>query len=133
MVRAGERRRASHARGSAVLQSIIDGAATAGYVAEGKELNSVNYGVPQVRRRIFVIGNRLGLPIDFPSPTHGANGLPFLTVRDAISDLPPLTPGADTSEHEYRRHAVASAYQNAMRGHNGAVDGNCHSEFTVGD
>ena len=35
------------------------------------EVNSVNYGAPQIRERVLFIGNRFNAQVDFPSPTHG--------------------------------------------------------------
>lgn len=35
------------------------------------EVNSVNYGAPQIRERVLFIGNRFGAQIAFPDPTHG--------------------------------------------------------------
>src|SRR5699024_4137026 len=35
-----------------------------------KLLNMADYGVPQLRERVFIIGNRLGHEVDFPLPTH---------------------------------------------------------------
>lgn len=67
------------------------------------EVNSVNYGAPQVRERILFIGNKFGHQIDFPQPTHGKpkssneliqgslfdspNIKPWKTLKDAIGDL----------------------------------------------
>ena len=63
------------------------------------EVNSVNYGAPQIRERALLIGNREGLKLDFPQPTHGpVQGLqpplfedasmhPWATLRDAIGSL----------------------------------------------
>lgn len=34
------------------------------------EVNSVNYGAPQIRERVLFIGNRYNAQVDFPSPTH---------------------------------------------------------------
>ena len=76
------------------------------------EVNSVNYGAPQIRERALFIGNRLGVIIDFPHPTHGIKEgrpseekaqtefgfthpddlLPWSTLRDAIGDLNELNP-----------------------------------------
>ncbi len=58
-------------------------------------LNAADYGVPQVRRRVFIIGNKLGIPNSFPEPTHSEEPrnlglLPWVTLRDAIGDLPEL-------------------------------------------
>ena len=60
-------------------------------------LNAVEFGVPQVRERVFVIGSREGGEFDFPEATHlsprGAFSNQklekFLTAWDAIGDLPP--------------------------------------------
>ena len=52
---------------------------------------AVDYGVPQERRRMFMIGNRLGINFVPPAKTHFAinsgNKPEFITVGDAIMDL----------------------------------------------
>lgn len=61
------------------------------YTATFGVLNAAEYGVPQRRRRGFVLASRIG-PIDWPAKTHGPEGsgqAPYRTVRDAIGDLPP--------------------------------------------
>lgn len=53
-------------------------------------LNAVNFGVPQLRQRLFLIGNRVGVaPVRYPEPELESPGQ-FLTVREAIADLPNL-------------------------------------------
>lgn len=37
-------------------------------------INVADYGVPQIRKRTLIIGNRLGIHPDFPLPTHSENG-----------------------------------------------------------
>ena len=58
-------------------------------------LNAADYGVPQLRTRVFLVGSRDGRPFDFPTPTHCAPGaessdqrIPHRTTWDAIGDLP---------------------------------------------
>lgn len=51
------------------------------------DVNSVNYGAPQSRGRVLLIGNRFKDLVDLPKPTHGPNVLPWLTLGDAIGDL----------------------------------------------
>jgi DNA (cytosine-5)-methyltransferase 1 len=75
-----------------------------GYHLDIYEVNAVNYGAPQIRERALFIGNRLGLQVDFPPPTHGpedpalsdeiqrglfeqARLLPWKTMGDVIGTL----------------------------------------------
>ncbi|RQO78246.1 DNA (cytosine-5-)-methyltransferase [Aquitalea sp. FJL05] len=63
----------------------------AGYNVTFKVLNAAEYGVPQERKRIFIVGIRqdFGITFTFPEATHGPKAdSPFVTIRDAISDLP---------------------------------------------
>lgn len=52
---------------------------------------AADYGVPQMRYRMFMIGNRLGIDFEEPLPTHypiGSGCIPeYTTVGDAIMDL----------------------------------------------
>lgn len=59
-------------------------------------LNAADFGVPQMRRRLFVVASREGKPFHFPTATHvsaddgpGNGERPtYLTAWDAIGDLP---------------------------------------------
>ena len=42
-----------------------------GYRVESRELRGCDYGAPTIRKRLFVIARRDGLPIVWPAPTHG--------------------------------------------------------------
>lgn len=54
-------------------------------------IHATDYGVPQERQRMFMIGNRLGIKFQKPKPTHhpiGSGLFPeYTTVGDAIMDL----------------------------------------------
>lgn len=54
-------------------------------IAEPKVLNAVDYGVPQFRERLILVGNRKGLKFDYPVPIRESERK---TVLDAIGDLP---------------------------------------------
>ncbi|MCT2278648.1 DNA cytosine methyltransferase [Micromonospora chalcea] len=86
-----------------------------GYRFEQAVVDAAEYGVPQRRRRVLVIGSRVTEP-ELPSPTHSAAGknekgrkrLPFVTVRDTIEGLPALASGEqDPTDdfHKARRHS----------------------------
>ena len=53
------------------------------------QLNAANYGVPQVRHRVFVIASIDGSELVMPPATHGCRDdqVPWLTTWDAIGDL----------------------------------------------
>lgn len=101
-----------------------------GYTLRAAILLAADYGVPQLRRRLFVVGVEEGVEFEFPEPTHlGAwrrDGrekweeerirrglLRHLTLRDALGDLPPLLSGALPAD-EYLRDAE-SGYEKLMR------------------
>lgn len=58
-----------------------------GYEIDYKVVNMAEYGVPQKRRRVIVLGNRLGIPVEecFPKPDHTEDE--YETVWDHIKDL----------------------------------------------
>lgn len=66
------------------------------YAPEIAVLNAADYGVPQQRRRLFVVAARDGTPFRFPEPTHGGpdtvlpgdNRRRWMTAWDALHDLP---------------------------------------------
>ena len=86
-----------------------------GYETKSQILNAADYGAPQIRYRTVVLGWRRGLPpLEFPPPTNGEkDGLrPYLTLMEAISDLPPI--GAGESSDNYAT-PPQNEYQRRMR------------------
>ena len=104
----------SAGKGEAV-GSIIGGLRELGYEVETRILRAEEYGVPQERRRIFFLGNRLGIPVLWPQPSHGWNLKPFVTVWDAIGDLPPLRNGEVPAHRQRYRTEPQSEFQASMR------------------
>lgn len=91
-------------RNGEIVREIIEDFDSAGYAAQARILNAVEYGVPQIRKRIFFIAVRkdLKIAILWPEPTHTySNSIPFegkklkpaVTVWEAIGDLPAPVPG----------------------------------------
>lgn len=73
------------------LQAQKESLENAGYVVFAQRLNAKNYGVPQSRNRIFIVGVREDITYKyvFPEPTHGPNcQSPYLTQAKAIGGLP---------------------------------------------
>lgn len=70
-------------------------------------LNAAEYGVPQLRKRFFLVAHRDGKRFQFPEPTHGDRSeeltlfdldvAPFVTAWDAIGDLCDEQHGEDLS------------------------------------
>ncbi len=122
----------------ATLHAILDSLACLGYGADVRILGAAYYGVPQMRWRTIIIGLRgKNIPLSaFPDPIYHAPIRPnftstfcgqsllkiptpetdsdFVTVRQAIGDLPPLLNGergdgvkqyADVPQCEYQRKA----------------------------
>jgi DNA (cytosine-5)-methyltransferase 1 len=50
-------------------------------------INAAEFGVPQTRKRIFLIAARDGKKFHPPLPTHGENRLPVITAWDAIGEF----------------------------------------------
>lgn len=64
-----------------------------GYILKYKVLNAADYGVPQQRERVILVGFKGENHYEYPQPTHGDGLKPYVTLRDAIGDLPILKSG----------------------------------------
>ena len=64
-----------------------------GYELKYQVLNAVDYGVPQQRERVILVGFRGENRYEFPLQTHGAGLKPYVTLRQAIGDLPVIKSG----------------------------------------
>jgi DNA (cytosine-5)-methyltransferase 1 len=60
-----------------------------GYKVSHAVLNASDYGVPQLRERLFMVGVRLDIKNthNFPSPTHGAGLKPKAVLGDVVQSL----------------------------------------------
>lgn len=60
------------------------------YCISWRIVNAADYGAPQMRERLVLVGDRQGRCFSFPEPTHGPDRRPYRyhTVWDAIGDLP---------------------------------------------
>lgn len=122
------------ANGGMLVSDILSSFKRIGYTTDWRVLNAANFGIPQKRERFFLIGTRksLGASVEpfFPVPLHRFSGkvigttkkdryivnpdkgLPPVSVRDAISDLPSLASGEVKLSYS---HSPLNEYQAARR------------------
>jgi DNA (cytosine-5)-methyltransferase 1 len=133
--------------GGLTLQAILTALDKHGYQSDVRILYAPHYGVPQTRWRTIIIGLREGIAVNtaFPEPFYeapirinftsrfdGRNivALPmkvelprFISVKDAINDLPVLANGETGTEVKKYRTQPKNDFQRAMRaGSNGVVN-----------
>lgn len=71
------------------LEARIEELRSLGYDVHWQVLNAADYGVPQNRRRLFVVGVPQGVVFSFPSPTHGPKRKSkYRTVNEALEGCP---------------------------------------------
>ena len=101
-------------RNGETVREIIGNFEMLGYRAKAKVLNAADYGVPQIRKRIIFVATRIkNAQIRFPEPMYSGMDdekpalpayldegdpkkdflRPYMTVREAIGDLPDPVPG----------------------------------------
>lgn len=105
-----------------------------GYHVEHKIVLAADYGVPQLRRRLLIVGNRVGKTFRWPRQTHmGAvrrdtvdlwerrrrqeypHLAPHRTLWDAIGDLPAFLADGGWEQRPYPSDVVPGEYQQLMR------------------
>ena len=98
-------------QGDFIKDELVDIFNEIGYNVKSKVLLAADYGVPQLRKRIFFVGIKKDYEYDFkfPSPTHhdknslltfGKNTNTYLTVKDALSDLPIIECNESAEEYD---------------------------------
>lgn len=113
---------ASFAKG-AMLKQIVSEFEALGYRVHHQVVNAADYGVPQSRMRLLIVGERIDLPsaLSFPpEPTHADPEIaarrdlkPWLTVGKALASYP--EPDAPNSLHNHE----CSKYKLRFNGHLG--------------
>ncbi|CYV03293.1 DNA cytosine methyltransferase [Streptococcus suis] len=98
-----------------VIQMIIKDFESIGYKVDYKLVNAAEYGVPQARERVLIMGNRIGAENKFPETTHSLTGENLLmpqaiTTETAIgwlSDVP-LKPTDQKVDGKLVKNHIAS-------------------------
>ncbi len=97
--------------GSAIKQIVSDFEA-AGYTTSIHLVNMADYGIPQTRQRVIIIGQRIDLGKEcrfvFPKPTHSKNGSfpKWISIKEAISHFPDPDMENSVLNHIYSAYKV---------------------------
>lgn len=78
-----------------VFEQLIKRLEKLAYVPKWKVVNAAEYGVPQLRQRVFIVATLKPNGFQFPAPTHGAPNKatpmfslpPYVTIGEVIGDL----------------------------------------------
>lgn len=82
---------ARNRNGEKIIDNLKIAFAQIGYTINQSVINAADYGVPQRRRRVIIVGLKQGVKFHFPMATHSEDGklLPkYISVEEALSDLP---------------------------------------------
>jgi len=105
-----------------VIQIIIEEMECLGYFVNYQVLEAIDFGVPQIRKRLFIIGTQKKLESPFPIPTYTNQKDTSLfdslkqcpTLWDAISDLPIIDACEGSEEMDYTQQPK-NEYQALLR------------------
>lgn len=92
-----------------LLSTIVDLFESLGYQVQFRLLNAANYGAPQLRERVIIVGTTQGMTFEYPTHTHrdpadsvtlSNSRIPtWLTLGEAIGDLPRIEAGQEAFEY----------------------------------
>ena len=85
--------------GGKLFKNVQSEFAELGYELKFQVLNALDYGVPQVRERVILVGFLGENNYEYPVPTHGEGRLPYVTLKDAIGDLPVIESGGSNNSY----------------------------------
>jgi len=98
--------------GGRAINRIVEDFENAGYIVTVTLVNLADYGVPQTRQRVFIIGQRKDINdkmlFSFPRRTHGRNGVPqsWITIREALNEYPDPDKPNSYMNHVYSSYKV---------------------------
>ena len=103
-----------------VKNQVIEDFTSIGYTVTVKQLLACSYGVPQARKRVFFVGvnnkkNLHNITYKYPEPTFGDNLTPYVTCREALSDLDFIGDTTLLDEHARYSLPAETPYQEYMR------------------
>lgn len=95
-----------------VFQNILNDFRNLNYQVQYRVLNAADYGIPQRRERIFIVGvrNDIDFKFEYPEPNHSkndANGLPkWVSVKEAIQHFPNPDEPNNVPNHTYSKYKM---------------------------
>lgn len=95
-----------------VIEMIMNDFSKLGYKVQKRLLNAADYGVPQTRQRVIIVGVRDDVYFEYtyPSPTHNASGdaglKKWVSVETAFSDIPDPDSPNDLPNHTYSKYKL---------------------------
>lgn len=90
-------------------QRFVAALSALGYEVDHRVLDAADYGVPQHRRRVFIVARRDDVTPKWPDPTHGTEGAPLVSMRQALGALEERQPVAlDVGRVGYRTPEVTA-------------------------
>lgn len=95
-----------------ILEEIKDSFTKTGYEFNYVILNAADFGVPQIRERVFFYGNRVGINMNPPQGTYGTKEKPHNIVLDAIGDL--AEPNVQALNHVPLKHGEINIRRYAL-------------------
>lgn len=103
-----------------VKEEVIEDFSEIGYEVVEKILTSADYGVPQIRKRVFFVGinkNKISntKQFEFPIPEYGQDLKPYITCKEALSDLDFVPVDKSLGEDIEYQIEPQSEYQELMR------------------
>ncbi len=94
-----------------IIKQIVEDFSNAGYRVKYQVFNMANYGVPQGRVRVIIVGTRNDLPdecdFQFPEPTHDKSN--WNSIGEALKDIPePDDPDSKLKNHICSQYKVTN-------------------------
>lgn len=107
--------------GGKLFENVLTELDILGYKFHWATLFAADYGVPQMRKRLIILGARDDTPPPHPEPSHRQSGLvslldsnltPYVTCGDALADLPLVLQGNTATVYD---RPPITEYQRRMR------------------
>jgi DNA (cytosine-5)-methyltransferase 1 len=100
----------------AVINELVNELEKLGYKVNKEILDAVNFGVPQYRKRFILVANNADIQFSFPPKQEN-----FITVKEAIGDLPALKNGEKIDELDYKPNYISGYIQFIRNGSSSAT------------